>query len=545
MLHWLVIMVLAVFVYRQAEAIRRLDARLDAALKALTRRDEPPVESTWAAPADPRWAPVSEPGTPATPDTTPSPERPSTPRPATARIEPPVTRPAPAFDRRFAEEEPPARDPRNSRAAVSTWLAENGLAWIGGGGLALGGLLLVVYAAQQGVFTPTLRIGAAGVLGVLMIAASEWIVRQQRAPGGRHLLAAAVAAGAGAVTLYGAVCAAYALYGLIPFAVAAGLTGLISLGLLGLSLRHGEPLALLAIVGAVITPWVTGVETWAPGVLLAWGALIGVTGFVISATRLWGYAAVVTVVGLVLLSFIPTLDGGAALILLAAVGPAGAVLWRRRRATAEADTPSRAVLDRQPMIALILAALASCHPWFHDLTISGHLPVGVGLSGALVVLGAAMAALRVTPAMTFAAPVAMAVLSILLTLTFGGSDPYVRAGLPWLHGLTALIPLSALVGALNTTGRRRTLLLGVGAVGVAVLSSLAWFLLDAAELRLSWLPTALLGGVMFGAAALIARRSDPARIDRGLILWLAAAAEMSFLAIHAALPGRFEPLAFA
>ena len=545
MLHWLVIIVLAVFVYRQAEAIRRLERRLDAALKALGGQKEPTTAETLeTVMGDPRWSegappkPAPKPAPAAPFETTPAP------RPATARMETPAPRATAAFDPRFSGEPEPVKPPRERRTAISTWLAENGLAWIGGGGLALGGLLLVVYAAQQGVFTPPLRIAAAAALGAAMIAASEWILRQKQAPGGRHLLAAAVAAGAGAVTLYGAVCAAYALYDLIPFAAAAILTGLISLGLLALSLRHGEPLGLLALVGAAVTPWVTGIDAWPSTVLLAWALLIGVTGFTISAMRAWGYAALVTVIGLLVLALFPAPDGGALLILLAAVGPVAAVLWRRRQAT-EPNPAGRKVLGHQPGIAVVLTALAALLSWFQALAPGGGAPTAAALSGALVILGAAAAVRRIIPPTVFAAPVGSAVLAILLALTLPGWGAGPQPDLPWLHGLTALIPLAALIGALRTSGSRRTVLLGVGAVGAAVTASVGWRLMDDAVLTLPWAPAAVLGAALFLTAALIARTSPNLAKDRGLVLWLAAAAEMSFLALHAALPGRFEPLAFA
>src|ERR1700761_1771661 len=59
---------------------------------------------------------------------------------------------------------PPA--PAPSRATVERWLAENGLAWIGGSALVIGGAFLVGYAAQQSFFTPIMRIVAAAVLGL-------------------------------------------------------------------------------------------------------------------------------------------------------------------------------------------------------------------------------------------------------------------------------------------------------------------------------------------------------------------------------------------
>lgn len=171
MLHWLVIIILAVVVYRQGEALKRLEALLG---KALGSRDAlpdavrpaaPPVTRPAAAPAPAasvaELRPAARVSTPVTPPSAPPPQVTEFARRPVPPQRPPKPRPAP----------PPSKP--MEWASVSTWLAENGLAWIGGGGLALGGLLLVVYAAQQGVFTPPLRIAAAVGLGGLMIAASE------------------------------------------------------------------------------------------------------------------------------------------------------------------------------------------------------------------------------------------------------------------------------------------------------------------------------------------------------------------------------------
>ncbi|RZJ04881.1 MAG: DUF2339 domain-containing protein [Brevundimonas sp.] len=401
----------------------------------------------------------------------------------------------------------------------------------------------MVYAAQEGVFTPPFRIGAAVVLGGLMIAASEWILRYRRAPGGRHLLAAAVAAGAGAVTLYGAVCAAYTLYGLIPFPVAAVLTAAISIGLLGLALRHGEPLALLAIFGAVIAPFVTGLSAWSPTVLLAYAVLIGLTGFTISAVRLWGRACFVTWAGLLVLSFVDGVGGGGALVVLAAAGPACAVLWRRERRRDDPDTDGLNLFRHQPAIALVAACLVSVDVWVDSD--QGPLAWAALVAGVLVVLGAAVARLRLASSKTFIAPVGVGVLAAIATLTMTLVPAGLIAQLPWLYGLIGVIVVSALVGGLGADARTRTPLLCIGGVGVAVLATLTWPMMAHQNAPLAWLPAAVLGAAMFATAALIARRVEDMARDTGLVVWLAAAAQLAFLAIHAATPAHLAPVAFA
>lgn len=554
MLHWALTLVLAAFVFVQARSLRLLQRRVENLVRTLDdlRRNPAPLRPKAQTPI-----PVPPPAAAAVAEARP-PVRATTPPPSVepARAIPPALR-TPADDWSISDNDPtprpeprrvprpePRPEPRPSRdltwTALSTWLAENGLAWLGGGGLALGGLLLVVYAAQQGVFGPSLRIAAAVALGALMIGASEWILHQKRAPGGRHLLAAAVSAGAGAVTLYGAVCAAYTLYGMIPFPVAAVLTAAISVGLLALSLRHGEPLALLALFGAVITPWVTGIDAWPTPVLFAYTLLIGVTGFAMSAVRLWAKAGLLTVIGLLIWSLSHRFDGGAALILLAATGPLAAVLWRRRARSDDPESPSLGLFQHQPAVALILTSLIGGSIWLSSS--AAHLPEAVLVAGALVALGAALVVIGLATPAIFAVPVIVAVIGALLTLAF---RPKPLFALPWLHGLTAIIAVATLIGALRSSSAQRTAMLAVGGVSLAVLASLSWPLLDRLDVILPWLLAALLSAGMFATAPLIARRVEQPTTDTGLVFWLGGAAQLAFLSIHAAVPAHLEAVAFA
>lgn len=543
-MHWLIILVLAVVLYRQDRRLKALEARLD----QLLRRPEPAYASdtpSWTPPLDAaRTANVVEP-TPAVETDGPAPEPPFAPWGQAD-----IAEPAPSPEAVFAPAPPrPAVKARPALTwpAVSTWLAENGLAWIGGGGLALGGLLLVMYAAQRGVFTPPLRIAAAVLLGGAMIAASEWILWQKAVAGGRHLLAAAVAAGAGAVTLYGAVCAAHGLYDLISLPAAAVLTAGISFGLLGLALRHGEPLALLAIFGAALAPAVTGGDVWSPSVLEAYLVVIGLTGSTLSAVRHWGRAGLLTLAALVVwsLGLILAHRGldAAFLLLVAVLGPFCATVWRRAR-------PGEPVLDKvfdnQPAVALGLVSLASLGVWLHAMGTDPDLPIAIVLAAALVVLGAAGAAAGLMPALVFSAPVAVAGLAALMVLGMRGREP----DTPWVFALAGLIPAAGLLAAVRLReAKSRLQVLAIGGIGAAVLASLGWPLLREAGIEPAWLPAALISAAMFAAAGLVARKVEAsggdAAADVGLGLWLGAAAEMAFLAIHAASPAAFAPSAQA
>ncbi|WP_145998299.1 DUF2339 domain-containing protein [Caulobacter flavus] len=550
-MEWVFIVGLTVWVAVQHQSLDMVRRRLDRALaeldllKASIARPKPPemheAPREAPAPAAPQPA-VSEPVPPESLSQAPSPS-PFAPAPKADEVRPSPTEPPRLTSVPVSAPRPAVARPLITREAASTWLAENGLAWIGGGGLALGGLLLVAYAAQKGIFTPPLRIAAAVVLGALMVLASEWILRR-KAETSRHLLAAAIAAGAGAVTLYGAVCAAHGLYHLIPFWLAAVLAAAVSLGLLGLALRHGEPLALVAMAGAAATPIVTDISSWSPLVFEAYALLIGVTGFVLAAGRRWGWTSFVTALGVALLSLPPLADrqpgAAAVLVALAAAGPMAA-FWRRRRT---GETPAEAMRLRQAsMAALFMVNLFALAVWFAPPT-PASAAAGV-LSAVLLGLTALAIAARLAEPGLFAAPTLATVFAVTACLLFQSKGVGIAARPPWLHLLLALAPLTALPAALRLPAAKRTQLLAIAAVATAVAASLAWPLLDEAGFAHAWTPAALLGAGMLGLSVLIARRCETPSRDLGLGLWLGAAAEMVFLAVHAAVEPRFEPAAFA
>ncbi|MDR6533033.1 putative membrane protein [Caulobacter rhizosphaerae] len=435
-------------------------------------------------------------------------------------------------------------------AQASTWLAENGLAWLGGGGLALGGLLLVVYAAQRGVFTPPFRIAAAVVMGFLMIAASEWIRRQTRAPGGRHALAAATAAGAGAVTLYGAIWAAHVLYQLIPLPLAAVLITAVSGGLLALALLHGEALALLALLGAFLAPAITRQGAWPPLALQGYLMLLGATGPAVAALRRWGPTGLATLAGLAFWSLAALARGREAdLALLLAVALAGPAL-----ATLRPDPrPAAAGTDlfqRLPLIALLAVSLGALGLW--RLGDADAAPI---LAALLILAAATLAAFGRAPAWAFAAPAASAILGLLSAHRLGVWHPTTPNG-AWpifaeVFGLTVVIAGAGLAAALSRSAavQVRTTLLAIAAIGAMALANLAWPLLDGLPGRFDDHAAALASGLaaalLAAGAVLLARRVEDPKQDVGLGLWIAAAAELLFLTVHGLTPHHAEPAAMA
>jgi uncharacterized membrane protein len=543
---WLCIIALAVFAFAIHHRLETLEARVRDLTARLDSPARPPTPETEASAPSPRGEEES-----ATPAAWAAP-------PQDAPIRPAPWAPLPAKEQDDAfiapTRERPAPRPTFTWAQASTWLAENGLAWLGGGGLALGGLLLVVYAAQRGVFTPPFRIAAAAILGLAMVAASEWIRRQTQAPGGRHALAAATAAGAGAVTLYGAVWAAHVLYGLVPLPLAAVLAVAVSGGLLGLALLHGEALALLALLGAFLAPAITREGSWPPLALQGYLMLLGLTGPAAAALRRWGKAGVATLIGLLfwsLAALVRSREVDLALLLaIALAGPVAATLWRDRTTTPEAKLD---LFQRLPLIALITVSLGAQGLWQLDLA-----PVGVEtapiLAGLLILTAAALAAFGRIPPWAFAAPTVSAVLGLALAQWGLAFWSYAPPTALWpifaeIFLLTLTIAGAGLAAALRRTAQQRTTLLAVSAIGAMVLANLAWPLLDRLPGRFDDHVAALASGLtallLAAGAALLARRVEDPKRDPGLGLWVAAAAELIFLTVHGVAPRAIEPAAMA
>ena len=136
-------------------------------------------------------------------------------------------------------------------------LSTNWLVWVGGIALALAGIFLVRYIAEQGWLSPALRCGIGVIFGLTLISAGE-VVR--RSPLERAIAAIRpdyvpqALTAAGLVTAFGSVYLAYAFYDLIPsgwsFVTLAGIT----LAAFALSLVQGQFVALLGLAGAVATP---------------------------------------------------------------------------------------------------------------------------------------------------------------------------------------------------------------------------------------------------------------------------------------------------
>lgn len=155
----------------------------------------------------------------------------------TARQEPPPTEPA-----------PPRRD--FEEAIGSRWAV-----WVGGVALALGGLFLVRYSIEAGLFGPGPRLLMGAAFALAAAGASEYL-RGREEPAGPlgHASIPAVLAGVAVLSGFGVVFAAHAVYGFLGSGLAFALMGLLGLAALFASLLHGPALGLFGLVGSYATP---------------------------------------------------------------------------------------------------------------------------------------------------------------------------------------------------------------------------------------------------------------------------------------------------
>jgi len=467
------------------------------------------------------------------------------PRGAAARVAPAaaaIRRPEPAEPQvsltAAAEPAAPAQPPSPARPKgpqpreqIAGWLAENGLAWMGGGVLALGGIFLVSYAAQRGFFTPAMRIAGAAALGVALIGVSEWLKRLAAREVAGNGLPAAAAAGAGAATLYAAAWAAYWLYDFIGLGAAGALLGLISLGLLALSVRHGEPLAILAVGGALMAPAITGPQHWDAPALTGYLAAVILIGYATAGARRWGQAGMTTLLGAVLWAAAGFAAQGYARVAVLAVARVAlsvlALAWRRRRAP---DEPAAlgGSFTLLPTFALGAAALLTAGLWLLPTKLDGTDLAAASIGSGLVLALAAYATLRrLAPQMLQLGVYGSAAIA---AVAFTTADPSGQLEV-WGGVLAAATAACGLWAALGARDEGEQLYPGGGALAALIL---AVAIRGPLTSKAPWL-TPGLGAVALGACGwlLAVRVKAPAK-SLPLAIWFWASASALLVALRLA-----------
>lgn len=188
---------------------------------------------------------------------------------------------------------PPTPKAPGPFATLAVWLRENWVYAISAVSLALGGVFLVQYGAEQGLLPPAARVLFALLLGLVLIAAGEWVRRRHGDDAARaSAYVPSVFSGAGIVCIYAAIIAARQLYGLIGAELTfAGLLGT-AIGAVVLGWFYGPLLAAIGLIGAGFAPFMVGGATETPPWLFAYYGLIAATGLAVDAIRRWRWLSI-------------------------------------------------------------------------------------------------------------------------------------------------------------------------------------------------------------------------------------------------------------
>ncbi|MDX2274007.1 MAG: DUF2339 domain-containing protein [Hyphomonadaceae bacterium] len=444
--------------------------------------------------------------------------------------------------------EPP--EPQAKGRGFEQWLAENGLAWIGGGALALGAAFLVTFAAQQGFFTPGMRLIAAVLLGAVLIGASEYVRRQALRSETGNPLVGALLAGAGAASLYVTVWAAFGLYHYIDAFTASVLLTLISALLIALSHLHGQALGALAIGAAMLAPALTNGDAWPSLALTLFICAVAAAGFALAAFRRWSWTALTALAGVyVWFAACVAADELNRAIALLCVGSLGAASLALRPGTDE-EKPSAAlrwtqVLFAAPTAAICVGSVLMLWTWLSAAPAANASPVGAALA-ALFHAGLAALAIRrrlVHPA-AFAVAAGAATLGLLLYVRTrvyfapGGVELYV-----WPLIVAGGLAIAALGARPHHHGR--TLVAASGAVSAALLIIIAAFS------RPFWTGfdvwcVLLAGALLFvGAAWVTARSVSEPRASWPVDAWVYGAGALALIGMESLAPVLVRPAAHA
>lgn len=166
----------------------------------------------------------------------------------------------------------------NSDSGVVTSLKENGLLWLGGMVLAVGGIFLANYSIEAGLVSAEIRVALGGIFGIGLVVFAEYLSRHRARFSIYSPTICAALASSGVITCYAIILVAYEYYQFIAPLLAFVLLALVSFGATSLSIRFGPLLALIGIAGAYSIPAL--VATGSPNIttLLVFVSAVSLSG---------------------------------------------------------------------------------------------------------------------------------------------------------------------------------------------------------------------------------------------------------------------------
>lgn len=189
--------------------------------------------------------------------------------------------------------------------------------WIGGLALALGALLLVRYAIEQGWFGPGMRVLMGLALALVLIGAGEKLRRQEKAAqpatGGPPEPSAdsgydlvpdlsrpsipAILTAAGTVAAFGSIYAAHALYGFVEPAFAFVALGIVAVATMVAAGLHGPMLAGIGLAASLGVPLLVSSANPSPWPVVLYLAAIAVASYGLARMRRWLWLALAAAIG--------------------------------------------------------------------------------------------------------------------------------------------------------------------------------------------------------------------------------------------------------
>ena len=190
---------------------------------------------------------------------------------------------------------PPSRPSGPDFSDLEKRFGTQWVVWVGGIALALGGILLVRYSIEQGLFGPGLRVIAGAVLALVLVGLGELARRREIIAGLAEMPRAhipSILTAAGTTVAYADVWAAYALYDFLSPALAFLLLGVVALATLAAALVHGPALGGLGLVGAYVTPLLVSTAQPNYWALYVYLAVVTAAAYSLARFRMWGWLAI-------------------------------------------------------------------------------------------------------------------------------------------------------------------------------------------------------------------------------------------------------------
>ena len=158
------------------------------------------------------------------------------------------------------------------------WLEQaamrHGMVWLGALTLSLGGIFLVRYSLDAGWVSPSVRIALGLLMGLVLLALSEWLHIKRWLSQQLTQYVPAALASAGFITLYASLLMAQQFYQLLSPSVTFGALAMVALCASWFSLRQGPILAVIGIIGAYAVPVLIDSDTSAWTLLLLYVMLV-------------------------------------------------------------------------------------------------------------------------------------------------------------------------------------------------------------------------------------------------------------------------------